>query len=254
MVRASERGRQIVNTVEQQQRRNPPPHQGGVSKRGCKRKVGPSGVPSYCNPTRIAPVRTGVGSDPLHSRPNVVECRREGMLRSKPIIEVDGKKARSGEAHADLAKTLRTAERPTAAVQVENDWKWRRAGRHRDIGVEGGAQTDLLVKGTDNREVAVEFLGMAFPGLPGGDDIGGRVPIGERTQDRPVTSRHGRHAAFTPTSCRAAAAATTAGAPRRGRPPGRRSRRGRAALSPDEGRSARRHRCRTPAGSAVARR
>lgn len=113
------------------------------------------------------------------------------MLRGQSIVEVDGQKARSSEAHAHLAKAFRAAERPPAPVQVENDWKWRSTTRHSDIGVEAATQADLLMKGADDRESAIEFLGMAFPRVSGGGDVDRRVPVGERTQDRSVMSRHG---------------------------------------------------------------
>src|SRR5262249_62107 len=81
-----------------------------------------------------------------------------------------------GELHAELAERGRTAERPSAAVQIDHHRMRAGALGDGDVGAQARAQLDVFLKIADRREIAVVNLRQFLPGAALRDNVAGGTP------------------------------------------------------------------------------
>src|SRR5262245_58715418 len=136
------------------------------------------------------------------------------MLGRESIVEDDGQIPGFGKLHPELAERGGGAERPSAAVQIDDHGMRTGALGHRDIGTQAGAQLDVLVKIADRRKIAIENTRQLLPGGALRGNVAGGIPDRQTAENLAVVlADHGCDLAGLRKALAQRAACSNAGAP-----------------------------------------
>src|SRR5262249_7180248 len=109
--------------------------------------------------------------------------RRERMLGRQPIVENDRQITRFGKLHPQLAMGGWAAERPSAAVQVDDHRMWTGTLGHRYVGTKARAQLDVYGR-------------QLLPSAALRNNLAGGIPGRQSTQN--LTVVFAEHATYLP--------------------------------------------------------